>query len=80
MKMQLWSVSTGDWQLPGTRLIVLRVMAALHDGMVVLFHDGGGFTRSQTVAAVAILLPELQAAGYRVAALPPLGIGGSRIV
>lgn len=76
MKMQLWSVSTGDWQLPGTRLIVLRVMAALHDGMVVLFHDGGGFTRSQTVAAVAILLPELQAAGYRVAALPPLGIGG----
>lgn len=76
MKMQLWSVSTGDWQLPGTRVIVLRVMAALHNGMVVLFHDGGGYTRSETVAAVAILLPELQAAGYRVAALPPQGMGG----
>jgi peptidoglycan-N-acetylglucosamine deacetylase len=76
MKMQLWSVSTGDWQLPGTDVIVSRVMAALHNGMVVLFHDGGGNTRSQTVAAVAILIPELQAAGYRVAALPPQGMGG----
>ena len=71
MKMQLWSVDTGDWQLPGTEVIVIRVMAALHNGMVVLLHDGGGDTRSETVAAVAILIPELEAAGYRLAALPP---------
>jgi peptidoglycan/xylan/chitin deacetylase (PgdA/CDA1 family) len=75
MKMQLWSVTTGDWQLPGTEVIVLRVMAALHNGMVVLLHDGGGFSRSETVAAVEILIPELQAAGYRLAALPAQGIG-----
>ncbi len=75
MKMQLWSVDTGDWQLPGTEVIVLRVMAALHNGMVVLLHDGGGDTRSETVAAVAILIPELEAAGYRLAALPPAAIG-----
>lgn len=75
MKMQLWSVDTGDWQLPGTEVIVLRVMAALHNGMVVLLHDGGGATRSETVAAVAILIPELEAAGYRLAALPRQGIG-----
>jgi peptidoglycan/xylan/chitin deacetylase (PgdA/CDA1 family) len=75
MKMQLWSVDTGDWQLPGTMVIVLRVMAALRNGMVVLLHDGGGSTRSETVAAVAILIPELEAAGYRLAALPPKGIG-----
>jgi peptidoglycan-N-acetylglucosamine deacetylase len=75
MKMQLWSVDTGDWRLPGTEVIVLRVMAALHSGMVVLFHDGGGDTRSETEAAVAILIPELEAAGYRLAALPPQGIG-----
>ena len=75
MKMQLWSDTTGDWQLPGTEVIVLRVMAALHNGMVVLLHDGGGSTRSETVAAVAILIPELEAAGYRLAALPPQGIG-----
>ena len=73
--MQLWSVETGDWQLPGTEVIVLRVMAALHNGMVVLLHDGGGYSRSETVAAVAILIPELQAAGYRLAALPAQGIG-----
>ena len=76
MRMQLWSVTTGDWQLPGTNVIVSRVMSALHNGMVVLFHDGGGYTRSETVAAVAILIPEIQAAGYRVAALPAHGIGG----
>ena len=75
MKMQLWSVDTGDWQLPGTELIVLRVMAALHNGMVVLLHDGGGYTRSETVNAVAILIPELEAAGYQLAALPPQGAG-----
>jgi len=74
MTMQLWSVSTGDWQLPGTMVIVLRVLAALHNGMVVLFHDGGGHTRAETVAAIAILLPRLLADGYRIAALPPGGI------
>jgi peptidoglycan-N-acetylglucosamine deacetylase len=74
MKMQLWSDSTGDWQLPGTEVIVLRVMAALHSGMVVLLHDGGGNTRSETVAAVAILIPELEASGYRLAALPSEGM------
>jgi hypothetical protein len=57
-------------------VMVSRVMSALRNGMVVLFHDGGGDTRSETVAAVAILIPELQAAGYRVAALPPQGMGG----
>jgi peptidoglycan-N-acetylglucosamine deacetylase len=76
MKMQLWSVDTGDWQLPGTEVIVIRVMAALHNGMVVLLHDGGGYTRSETVDAVAILIPELEAAGYRLAALPPQGSSG----
>jgi peptidoglycan/xylan/chitin deacetylase (PgdA/CDA1 family) len=74
MKMQLWTVSTGDWQLPGTEVIVLRVMAALHNGMVLLFHDGGGSTRSETVAAVALLIPQLEATGYRLAALPAQGI------
>jgi hypothetical protein len=49
-------------------------MAALHNGMVVLFHDGGGSTRSETVAAVALLIPQLEATGYRLAALPAQGI------
>jgi|ERR1700680_2636190 len=74
MRMQLWGVSTGDWQLPGTSVIVSRVMSALRTGLVVLLHDGGGFTRAETVAAVAILIPKLEAAGYRVAALPAQGI------
>jgi peptidoglycan/xylan/chitin deacetylase (PgdA/CDA1 family) len=74
MRMQLWSVSTGDWQLPGTNVIVSRVMSALRNGLIVLLHDGGGHTRAETVAAVAILIPKLEAAGYRVAALPAQGM------
>jgi peptidoglycan-N-acetylglucosamine deacetylase len=74
MRMELWGVSTGDWQLPGTSVIVSRVMSALRNGLVVLMHDGGGHTRTETVAAVAILIPKLEAAGYRVAALPAQGI------
>jgi peptidoglycan/xylan/chitin deacetylase (PgdA/CDA1 family) len=73
MRMQLWGVTTGDWQLPGTSVIVSRVMSALRNGLVVLLHDGGGHTRAETVAALAILIPRLEAAGYRVAALPAQG-------
>jgi hypothetical protein len=43
--------------------------AAPRPGGVILLHDGGG-DRSQTVAALHVLLDELQAAGWRFT-LPP---------
>ena len=45
-----------------------RVLARLRPGAVVLLHDGGG-DRSQTVAALAVLLDALAARGWRSAAL-----------
>ncbi|MER6405392.1 bifunctional polysaccharide deacetylase/glycosyltransferase family 2 protein [Streptomyces viridosporus] len=60
---------TRDWQRPGARAIA---DAAVPDvpgrGAVVLLHDAGG-DRSQTVAALELLIPRLQAQGYRFATL-----------
>ena len=37
----LWSVDSRDWQLPGTKAIVERMLAHVRPGSIVLMHDGG---------------------------------------
>lgn len=59
-----WSVDPEDWSRPGTSVIVSRIMKNTRTGSIVLEHDGGG-DRSQTVAALKIVLPQLLDAGYR---------------
>ena len=53
-----------DWQRPGVDAIVANSIPANGAGGVVLLHDAGG-DRSQTVAALDRLIPQLQAQGYR---------------
>lgn len=53
-----------DWGRPGVRQIVANAMPRHGRGGIIMFHDGGG-NRSQTVAALGVLIPRLQAAGYR---------------
>ncbi|MEP6954618.1 MAG: bifunctional polysaccharide deacetylase/glycosyltransferase family 2 protein, partial [Solirubrobacteraceae bacterium] len=57
-----------DWQRPGVARIVRNALPRNGRGGVVMFHDGGG-NRAQTVAALAVLIPRLQAQGYRFVAL-----------
>jgi peptidoglycan/xylan/chitin deacetylase (PgdA/CDA1 family) len=59
-----WSVDPRDWSRPGVNTIVSRIKAQTKTGSIILEHDGGG-DRSQTVAALTIVLPELLAQGYR---------------
>ncbi|MGW5240071.1 polysaccharide deacetylase family protein [Monashia sp. NPDC004114] len=59
----LWTVDPRDWSRPGTSTIVNRVLATVRDGSRILLHDGGG-DRSQTVAALDILIPKLRARGF----------------
>ena len=59
----LWTVDPRDWSRPGTWTIVNRVLANVRPGSRILLHDGGG-DRSQTVAALDILIPKLRARGY----------------
>ena len=54
-----------DWQRPGVAKIVANVLPASGTpGLLVMMHDAGG-DRSQTVAALNILIPKLLARGYR---------------
>ncbi|WP_369185185.1 bifunctional polysaccharide deacetylase/glycosyltransferase family 2 protein [Streptomyces sp. Y1] len=56
-----------DWQRPGVAQIVKNLDAAPHGpGQVMLMHDAGG-DRSQTVAALRVLLPQLKARGLHFA-------------
>ena len=58
-----WSVDPRDWSRPGVASIVTNIMRNTRSGSIILEHDGGG-DRSQTVAALKIVIPRLLAAGY----------------
>lgn len=59
-----WNDDPRDWARPGTRAIVHTTISELHPGAIVILHDGGG-NRSETVAALRILLRRLPHLGYR---------------
>jgi peptidoglycan-N-acetylglucosamine deacetylase len=57
-------VDRQDWRRPGTEEIANHVLSHVFPGAIVLMHDGGG-DRSQSVAALEIILRELSAKGYK---------------
>ena len=59
-----WSVDPRDWSRPSVASIIGNIMRNTKTGSIILEHDGGG-NRSQTVAALKIVLPRLLAAGYQ---------------
>ena len=68
-RMVMWDIDTRDWSRPGTQAIVNAVNSGAKEGAIILMHDGGN-DRSQTLEAVRQLVPALQAAGWRLEALP----------
>jgi peptidoglycan/xylan/chitin deacetylase (PgdA/CDA1 family) len=58
-----WTVDPRDWSRPGAEAIVTAVREQLRPGGIVLMHDAGG-DRSQTVQALAALLPSLLEEGW----------------
>ncbi|MDF3289559.1 polysaccharide deacetylase family protein [Streptomyces silvisoli] len=58
-----WTVDSNDWQRPGVPAIMKTINQELKPGGIILMHDGGG-DRSQSVAALAALLDQLDAQGY----------------
>ncbi len=59
----LWDVDPRDWSRPGAGTIAARVLGRLHPGAVIVLHDGGG-DRSQTVAALPVILDGIRSRGY----------------
>lgn len=66
-----WTGDSQDWALPGSDAIVSNSLINLHSGTIILMHDGGG-DRSQDVAALPVLIEELQAQGYEFVTISDL--------
>ncbi len=62
-----WSVDPRDFARPGSAYIVRKLLAA-RPGQILLCHDGGG-NRSETVAALKVVLPVLKARGLQFVTL-----------
>lgn len=60
----LWDDEAKDWKLPGVSIIVNRILWLAHNGAIILLHDGGG-NRSETVAALPIIITTLRTWGYK---------------
>jgi cellulose synthase/poly-beta-1,6-N-acetylglucosamine synthase-like glycosyltransferase/spore germination protein YaaH/peptidoglycan/xylan/chitin deacetylase (PgdA/CDA1 family) len=65
-----------DWRQPyGKQVqaqeIIDGVLRQTNAGNIVLFHDGGG-DRSQTVAALPVIIDQLRARGYQIIPVPEL--------
>lgn len=71
-----WDIAARDWLRPGAAAIAQRVIANLHPGAIVLLHDSGPDTenqdRSQTAAALPVILAALKQRGLVSVTLPQL--------
>jgi len=52
-----------DWSYPGVNFIIRRTLDLVRNGSIILMHDCGG-DRSQTVAALPIIIQKLQDRGF----------------
>ncbi len=72
----LWDVAPDDWAMPGARAIADQVVAETAGGSIILLHDGGG-DRSQTVAALPLIIESLLERGFRFVRVDDLTHPGS---
>jgi peptidoglycan/xylan/chitin deacetylase (PgdA/CDA1 family) len=59
----MWSVVPEDWERPGVSVVVQRVLRQVHNGSVIVLHDGyyGGQDVAETTT---LLIPQLLQQGY----------------
>ena len=71
LRVVMWTVDPHDYRKPGAGVIARRILDNIRPGSVVLMHDGGG-DRTQTLAALKIVLRGLAARGYETVTLSEL--------
>jgi peptidoglycan/xylan/chitin deacetylase (PgdA/CDA1 family) len=70
LRTVLWGVDSRDWENSQTSTSIYnRVMRNVHNGSIVLMHDGGDSQRD-SLAALKRILPKLQSKGYTFKILP----------
>jgi peptidoglycan/xylan/chitin deacetylase (PgdA/CDA1 family) len=67
----LWSVDSEDYLKPGVARIVQNVVGSVTPGAIVLMHDAGG-DRSETIAALPLIVRALRRRGYGFTTVPRL--------
>jgi peptidoglycan/xylan/chitin deacetylase (PgdA/CDA1 family) len=65
----VWNVDPKDWSRPGTNAIIQNVLKSVHNGSIILLHDGGG-NRSETVAALPTIITRLAQRGFQFITIP----------
>lgn len=71
LRIALWTVDTLDWKYPSVESIMSYVKAQTKPGAIILMHDGGK-NRSQTVAAIPVIVDWLFANGYSLTTVEQL--------
>ena len=71
MLMVLWTVDTDDYLRPGVGVIAHNAIVRARPGAIILMHDGGG-DRSQTIAALPLIVKVLRKRGYKLVTVPQL--------
>lgn len=77
-ELVLWSIDSGDWRGLPAAAIIHNVLDRVHPGAIIIFHDGDEHERadrSPTVEALKVILPGLEAAGYRLVTVSELMAG-----
>ncbi|MFL5862831.1 MAG: polysaccharide deacetylase family protein [Solirubrobacteraceae bacterium] len=71
MLMVMWTIDTADYQRPGVAVIERRALTGAKRGAIILLHDAGG-DRSETVAALPLIIKGLRRRGYKLVTVPRL--------
>jgi peptidoglycan/xylan/chitin deacetylase (PgdA/CDA1 family) len=71
MLMVLWTVDSNDYLRPGVGAILHAALAGARPGAIILMHDAGG-DRTQTIAALPLIVRALRKRGYRLVTIPQL--------
>ncbi|MCX5892296.1 MAG: polysaccharide deacetylase family protein, partial [Deltaproteobacteria bacterium] len=77
-RLVMWSIDSGDWKGLNRDTIVNNVVNRVRPGAIIIFHDSdetGKADRSPTVEALKLILPALQAKGYRLVTISQLVAG-----
>jgi len=71
-----WNDSADDWRRPPAEVIAQRVVKHARPGAIILLHDGlntdASPDSSRTLAALPLIIQELEARGYRFVTVPEL--------
>jgi peptidoglycan-N-acetylglucosamine deacetylase len=73
--MVMWSLDSGDWQGLAAPAIAQNVLGRVKNGAIIIFHDSDEYAKADrhpTVEALKIILPVLQARGFRMVTVSEL--------